>query len=329
MSQQINQILLDWYQQNKRDLPWRNTRDPYLIWLSEIILQQTRVQQGTSYFLKFSSAFPTISDLASAEEQQVLQLWQGLGYYSRARNLHRAAKMVVKNWGGTFPNTYSEILSLPGIGPYTAAAISSFAFDLPHAVVDGNVYRVLSRLFNIHTAIDSTKGKKEIQLLADEFLNRQNPADHNQAIMEFGAVHCTPTNPNCDICPFRTHCLAFANKSQLELPKKEKKIKVTKRELHYVFSMKDGKIALQKRTEKDIWQHLYELPQTSSAVKQKDLIQTEKHLLSHQKLTIHFYKENSENAPLVNESKTEWVSPENLSEFPLPKPIETFLNSIL
>lgn len=329
MSQQINQILLDWYHKNKRNLPWRNTTNPYPIWLSEIILQQTRVQQGTAYYHRFLEAFPTLSDLANADEQEVLQLWQGLGYYSRARNLHKTAKTLEKDWGGKFPNTYIDILSLPGIGPYTAAAIASFAYNLPHAVVDGNVYRVLSRLFDVQTPIDSTKGKKEFQLLADAFLNENDPANHNQAMMEFGATHCTPANPDCSNCPLQLHCMGFKAKNQLNLPVKEKKTKVRDRSLHYVFIQKDKKIALQKRTEKDIWQHLFEFPQLEEPEKSLSLIHTEKHLLSHQKLQIHIYQDESTQFQALAEGNIEWVDREDLHLFPKPKPIESFLQKAL
>lgn len=329
MSQQINQILLDWYHKNKRDLPWRNTSNPYPIWLSEIILQQTRVQQGTAYFNRFLEAFPNLEDLAKAEEQQVLQLWQGLGYYSRARNLHKTAKTIVKEWGGKFPNSYQDILSLPGIGPYTAAAISSFAYNLPHAVVDGNVYRVLSRLYNVDTPIDSTKGKKKFQELADHFLNSSDPANHNQAIMEFGATLCSPTNPKCSTCPLQLNCEGYRNNTHLELPKKGKKTKVTERNLYYIYSQIDGKIALKKRTEKDIWQHLFELPQLSNKLDNSFLIHSEKHLLSHQKLNIHFYQDDRSKSELVEEPNIEWVSLNKLHNFPKPKPIESFLERVL
>src|ERR1043166_2918712 len=192
--------IMAWYDQNKRDLPWRNTKDPYLIWLSEIILQQTRVDQGMNYYHKFATTFPTINHLAKADNDKVMKLWQGLGYYSRARNLHATAKTVVEKYKGNFPSSYNEILALKGIGEYTAAAIASIAFDLPHAVVDGNVYRVLSRVFGIETPIDSSAGKKEFYQLANELIDKKHPARFNQAVMELGALQCKPINPDCSAC---------------------------------------------------------------------------------------------------------------------------------
>lgn len=201
--------IINWYQQNKRDLPWRTTNDPYFIWLSEIILQQTRVDQGMSYYLKFTQTFPTISHLAKADNEKVMKLWQGLGYYSRARNLHTTSQIVHSDHKGQFPDSYESILELKGVGEYTAAAIASFAFNKPHAVVDGNVYRVLARVFGILTPIDSTQGKKEFRELAETLLNKKDPALHNQAIMEFGALQCKPVNPDCSSCPLQSMCYAF------------------------------------------------------------------------------------------------------------------------
>jgi A/G-specific adenine glycosylase len=257
-----------WYQLNKRDLPWRNTRDPYLIWLSEIILQQTRVDQGMAYYLKFASEFPTIKHLAKADNEKVMKLWQGLGYYSRARNLHAAAKMVNDTFKGKFPDEYSAIISLKGVGEYTAAAIASFAFDKPHAVVDGNVYRVLARVFGIETPIDSTQGKKDFLELADQLLDKKRPALYNQAIMEFGALQCKPVNPDCSVCPLMNSCYAFAKKKITELPVKAKKTKVRNRYFNYLVFTKDGSTIINKRIGKDIWTNLYDFP----------LIETEKEL---------------------------------------------------
>ena len=313
----ISDKLISWYKKNKRDLPWRNINDAYKIWLSEIILQQTQVIQGLNYYIKFTETFPTVIDLANAPEDKVMRLWQGLGYYSRARNLHTAAKMIKVNHKGKFPNTYESIKELKGVGDYTAAAVSSFAFDLPHAVVDGNVYRVLSRLFNIDTPINSTQGKKEFQLLADELLNKKQPALHNSAMMEFGALWCRPQNPKCEECTLQVHCLAFQNKTVSQLPVKDKKIKIRNRYLHYfVFNYKDN-VYIQKRTEKDIWQNLYEFylietdePETPEVLlknkvlknlaldfKVDSITSTKKHILSHQHLYATFY-ELKINAPL-------------------------------
>jgi A/G-specific adenine glycosylase len=254
----ISKKLQSWYLKNKRDLAWRATSDPYKIWLSEVILQQTQVIQGTAYYVKFIENYPTVKDLANASEAEVLKLWQGLGYYSRARNLHAAAKHIVKNHGAKFPNTYPEILNLKGVGPYTAAAIASIAFNEAKAVVDGNVYRVLSRLFNLETPIDSALGKKQFQALADEILDKKNPGNHNQAMMELGALCCKPSSPSCERCPINEHCLAFKNNTVAVLPVKSKKLTILERYLEYVVLEYKNHVYLQKRTNKDIWQNMYE-----------------------------------------------------------------------
>ncbi len=306
----ISDKLIAWYKKHKRDLPWRNTKDPYKIWLSEIILQQTQVIQGLNYYIKFIETFPTVTDLADAPEDKVMRLWQGLGYYSRARNLHAAAKTVKTNHKGKFPNSFESIKTLKGVGDYTAAAISSFAFNLPHAVVDGNVYRVLSRLFNISTPINSTQGKKEFQLLADELLNHKQPGLHNSAMMEFGALWCKPQNPKCEECPLQEHCLAYEKNTVNSLPVKDKKIKIKNRHFHYfIFNYKDF-VYLQKRINKDIWQNLYEfyLIETDSAVEVEKILKNKnlknfvknaevisitsekKHILSHQHIYATFYE---------------------------------------
>ena len=230
----FSEKIIAWYDQNKRDLPWRNTKDAYLIWLSEIILQQTRVDQGMDYYLKFAKEFPTVKHLAKADNEKVMKLWQGLGYYSRARNLHTTAKIISEKYHGKFPDEYSDILSLKGVGNYTAAAIASFAFNKPYAVVDGNVYRVLARVFGIESPIDSTQGKKEFETLATELLDRKKPASHNQAIMELGALQCKPVNPDCSICALNTMCFAYSKKRINELPVKAKKTKVRNRYFNYI-----------------------------------------------------------------------------------------------
>ncbi len=253
--------LIHWYLQNKRELPWRNSQDPYRIWLSEIILQQTRVAQGLPYFEAFLSRFPTVFDLATASEEQVLKLWQGLGYYSRARNLHQTAKVIVLEHNGQFPKTYSELLSLKGIGTYTAAAIASFAYDEAVPVVDGNVFRVLSRYFDVTTDIASSKAKKEFAELASEVMDRQQPALFNQAIMEFGALQCVPKNPNCLNCVFATSCAALQLKKVATLPVKLKKTKITKRFFNYlIFQDANQNSLVNQRTAKGIWHNLYEFP---------------------------------------------------------------------
>ncbi|GGG24055.1 A/G-specific adenine glycosylase [Dokdonia pacifica] len=242
-------------------MPWRQTTDPYRIWLSEIILQQTRVAQGLPYYLKFTETFPTVHDLANASEEEVLKLWQGLGYYSRGRNLHAAAKYIVEDCEGIFPNTYKELLKLKGVGDYTASAIASISFNEPTAVVDGNVYRVLSRYFGIDTPINSTQGIKEFKALAQELIDIEQPANFNQAIMEFGAIQCKPQNPYCLHCIFNDSCVALQKNSINTLPVKLKKIKVKNRYLNYlVFKSSDHKTIIERRTGKGIWQGLYQFP---------------------------------------------------------------------
>lgn len=339
----ISDKLIFWYKKNKRDLPWRNINDPYKIWLSEIILQQTQVIQGLNYYIKFIETFPTVIDLANASEDKVMRLWQGLGYYSRARNLHAAAKVIKTTHKGKFPTTYETIKELKGVGDYTAAAISSFAFGLPRAVVDGNVYRVLSRLFNINTPINSTKGKKDFQFLADELLNKKQPGLHNSAIMEFGALWCKPQNPNCEDCPLQEHCLAFQNNTISLLPVKDKKIKIKNRYLHYfIFNYKNN-VYIQKRTEKDIWQNLYEfylietLEETATEILLKsktlktlvpkfDVISftaAKKHILSHQHLYAVFY-ELKIALPLISNSFIK-VKRDELKHYALPQLIIKYL----
>jgi A/G-specific adenine glycosylase len=250
-----------WYMREKRDLPWRKTQDPYLIWLSEIILQQTRIDQGTAYFLRFVTNFPTVQKLASATEQEVLLLWQGLGYYSRARNLHKTAKLVASDYNGIFPSSYDALLNLPGIGPYTAAAIASIAFNKPHAVVDGNVFRVLSRVFGIATPIDSPAGKKGFEALANQLIQGRDPGLFNQAVMEFGALHCKPANPLCDSCALSSTCIAFQNNTVKMLPIKTGKRKVRIRYFDYFIPVfPNSGLIIEKRNSGDIWENLWQFP---------------------------------------------------------------------
>jgi A/G-specific adenine glycosylase len=300
--------LIAWYEKNKRDLPWRDTKDPYKIWLSEVILQQTRVAQGLPYFEKFILAFPTVLDLANAESDLVLRLWQGLGYYSRARNMHKTAKIIAEK--GTFPDTFVELRKLPGIGDYTAAAIASFAFEEAVAVVDGNVFRVLSRYFGISDDIASPAGKKVFARVAAEQILNEKPSQYNQAIMEFGALHCKPAAPLCETCDLRPHCFAFAHKKQETLPQKSKKTAQRERFLHYFLVMHAGKILLKKRQNEGIWEGLYDLPCYESSrdtdvkdwlgkyfsgtdfLSEVEKIYETKHLLSHQKLHIQIFETN-------------------------------------
>ena len=265
----FSETLIHWYSNNKRSLPWRNTKDAYYIWLSEIILQQTQVKQGLPYYEVFIANYPTVFDLANSQESEVLKLWQGLGYYSRARNLHATAKHIANNLNGKFPDNYKDLLKLKGVGDYTASAIASISFGEATAVVDGNVYRVLSRYFGIDTAINSSKGIKDFKLLAQKLIDKKRPATFNQAIMEFGATHCKPKKPYCPICPFKDSCIAFNNNSVFELPVKIKSAKAKKKYFNFlVFISDDKKTILQKRESKGIWQNLYQFP----------LIETEKNI---------------------------------------------------
>lgn len=258
---QISSRLIGWYQEHKRELPWRATADPYTIWISEIILQQTRVNQGMDYFYRFTERFPDVTSLAQASEDEVLKYWQGLGYYSRARNLHAAAKTVADRFGGVFPNRYEDVRSLKGIGEYTAAAIVSFAWNQPYPVVDGNVYRVLSRLYAEETPVDSVQGKKLFASLAGALMNKTEAGLHNQAIMEFGALHCTPANPQCMFCPVGEWCAARAGGAETRYPVKRQKTKVKERYFHYFHIVCDNRFTyLNRRGGKDIWEGLFEFP---------------------------------------------------------------------
>ncbi len=250
--------LIVWYQQNQRKLPWRLTKDPYKIWLSEIILQQTRVAQGLPYFERFVETFPTVQDLARAPLQQVLRLWQGLGYYSRARNLHNCALEVVQRYQGTFPSRYKDLIQLPGIGDYTASAIASFAFDLPEPVVDGNVFRVMSRVFGITLDISLASTRKEFKKLGSQLIDKHQPDVYNQAIMEFGALHCTPKQPKCATCIFADFCYAQTEHQQGMLPVKQKKPSVRNRYFNYYLIRYQNRILMKERLKKDIWKGLYD-----------------------------------------------------------------------
>ena len=280
--------IMAWYAEHQRELPWRQTKDPYAIWLSEIILQQTRVAQGLPYYERLLAAFPTVKDLAEAPEASLLRLWQGLGYYSRARNLQKAAQMVMHEFAGVFPQTYDEIIRLPGVGPYTAAAIASFAFNEAKAVVDGNVFRVLSRVFAVETDIASSAARGVFTSLAQSLIPDVNPAGFNQAIMEFGALQCTPA-PDCAVCTLRISCAAFSTHRVAELPLKSKKTKVKEIEMNYLVIEQNGQLLVRERTEKGIWKGLWEfyliedacdwLPFSRQALKSPAV-----HLLSHRKI---------------------------------------------
>jgi A/G-specific adenine glycosylase len=345
----FSQKIIRWYLENKRDLPWRNSNEPYNIWLSEIILQQTRVEQGLPYYYRFIEKYPSLKSLAEAEEDEVLKLWQGLGYYSRARNMLYTAREVLKNYGGKFPDNYKDILNLKGVGDYTAAAISSFAFDLPYACVDGNVYRALSRIFGIYTPIDSTAGKKEFSSIANELIDQSNPGIFNQGMMEFGARQCKPTNPDCSICPFSIECFALKNNATKNLPVKSKNTTVKERYLNYLVLNYNNGLFLKKRIEKDIWQNMYDFPliETQTQTEEKTILSTENlnkylknkkwtfravsetytHQLSHRKLLVRFYEIDIESNG-ANSLKENYIfaEPEDLKSYSTPKLIENYLN---
>lgn len=324
-------LIGDWYRLNYRALPWRESNNPYFIWLSEIIMQQTRIEQGTAYYLKFIDAYPTIQNLAAASEQDILNNWQGLGYYSRARNLHFTAKYIANNLNGQFPSTYDEILKLKGVGTYTAAAIASFAFNERRAVVDGNVYRFISRLFDVPTPIDSTQGKKEFQILADRLIEYANPGLHNQAMMEMGSLICTP-KPTCEACPVNVHCMALKNGTINERPVKTKKTKVRDRYFHYLVYSYNHKTIIVKRTEKDIWQNMYQFPliesdsvQIPSEIDGELLFSSEvkKHILSHQRIFAIFH--HLKNKPKSLEKNYLEIRKEDIQNYPLPRIIDRYL----
>ena len=256
----ISEIILEWFKKNCRQLPWRDTKDPYKIWLSEIILQQTRVNQGLEYYHRFVERFPDVHRLASAEEQEVIKLWQGLGYYSRARNLLAAARQVVDEFDGIIPATYKDLLKLKGVGPYTAAAVASIAFNVPVSVVDGNVARVLSRLYGVEDPVNVPAGETKIATLAAELLNRVHPGDHNQAMMEFGALQCVPVNPDCPACSVRQYCTAYQEKTVDVLPRKQKKTTVRNRYFTYLIILEGAYTYISRRTGNDIWKEMYEFP---------------------------------------------------------------------
>ena len=326
--------LLQWFKNNGRSLPWRETKDAYAIWLSEVILQQTRIVQGMSYWERFMAQWPTVNDLAAATENEVLKAWQGLGYYSRARNLHTAAQQVVELGG--LPQTFKELKTLKGVGDYTAAAIASIAFGEPVAVVDGNVYRVLSRYYGIDTPIDSTEGKKEFQALAQSLLPINEPADYNEAIMDFGATQCTPNSPHCSACPLCETCIAFREQRINELPVKSKKVKQRERHFTYLCIEYEGKIAIHQRGAGDIWQGLWEFPQEEHLTSSEDsawkteaqlLQKGVKHILTHQILLADIYLWQPTRRPQLP-SEFIWIEKQDLENYALPRLIEILLKAI-
>ncbi len=346
----FKKILFKWdKEQNTRQMPWKACTDPYKVWLSEIILQQTRVEQGRSYYERFIQHFPTISDLAKASPQKVLRLWEGLGYYARCRNMHETAKQVATTYKGTFPKTYEGLLALKGIGPYTAAAIASFCYGLPYPVIDGNVYRILARIFKIALPIDFTEGKKYVAQLADTLLDKENPGAYNQAIMDFGATVCKPAQPLCDTCYFRKHCLAFQEGQVMAYPVKNKSlIKKDRWFTWFVFS-KEGTVFIRERVQQDIWQNLFEFylvetpgPPKWNKQKVQDLLTgkitmkeklvtistLKKQVLSHQAIHAIFIE-----VPVTGKVAARflgggvWVEKKKLSAYAFPKMIREYLRN--
>ena len=314
--------LLNWFALNGRDLPWRHTKDAYAIWLSEVILQQTRIQQGMDYWLRFMRRWPRVEDLAAASEDEVLREWQGLGYYSRARNLHAAAQQIAAN--GSFPNTLDGIKKLKGVGDYTAAAIGSIAFGLPSAVVDGNVYRVLARHYGIDTPINTTQGKRLFTELAQSLLPVDQPASFNQAMMDFGAIQCTPTSPKCVLCPLQESCEAFRSGRVGELPVKEKKLTIQTRRFTYMYIRCQGKTAIRKRAAGDIWQGLWEpvLAEECGMLAGAKLLRKDvKHVLTHRILLADFYLLETEAFPALPEGYI-WIDETELDKYAVPRLIE-------
>ena len=339
--------IINWYNINRRDLPWRKTRDPYKIWLSEIILQQTRVEQGLDYYNRFIAKYPDIRKLASAKEDAVLKLWQGLGYYSRARNMHKTARDIAGRFNGKFPEDYAGIISLKGIGSYTAAAILSFAFRKNYAVVDGNVFRVLSRYLGIATPVNASSAKKEFYESAMELMSGYQPDEFNQAIMEFGALQCKPRNPSCESCPLNNSCYAFSKKKVSDFPVKGKKAHVRNRYFNYLHIHRGEKVLIRKRTGNDIWKNMYDFPmiETSRKISSGKLMElkewkdhyfkkgfqllseskTIRHQLTHQTIYAKFYRLRiTSGIPLEG---IKLINPKRIHHFALPRLIEIYLRS--
>lgn len=344
----ISEIIESWYKKNKRDLPWRRTSDPYKIWLSEVILQQTRVSQGLSYYLRFTEKWPDVHSLAAANEEEVMKVWQGLGYYSRARNLHFAAKQVVEEFDGVFPSNYKDLLRLKGVGNYTAAAVVSIVYGESIPVVDGNVARVISRLFAIEIPVNSREGEKQVQELALELLNQKHPGDHNQAMMEFGALQCKPGIPSCGSCPLQHHCNAYASGMVEKIPVKQKKKSPVTRYFYYFIIRSQEHIFIRQRTGNDIWRKLYEFPllESPQRLKEENLLrrispfigrspgkinisnisQEIRHQLTHRTIVARFIHIEIA-APLETDRHRDWVkvSEKELNKYPLPRLIDRYL----
>jgi A/G-specific adenine glycosylase len=326
--------LQDWFEENQRQMPWRGETEPYKIWVSEIILQQTRVNQGWNYYVRFVERFPNVKSLAEAQLQEVLHLWQGLGYYSRARNMHTAAQQIMQQHQGVFPYHYLEIKKLKGIGNYTAAAIASIAFGLPYPAVDGNVLRVITRIFGIYEDISQQKTVQTITELCQKLIARESPGNFNQALMELGAIQCTPKNPKCESCPFGTNCIAFEKEHQTLLPIKSLKTIIKNRYFHYFIFIKDAKTIIEQRIANDIWKNLYQFPmlETTTETEYAPYLQfgkinpvflkEVKHKLTHQNLTIRIYMVND----FFPKLKTPWISisVKELKNYPFPVVLSRF-----
>ena len=328
-------VLIKWYNLNKRNLPWRNTVDPYKIWISEIILQQTRVEQGLPYYNKFILNFPNIIKLSQAKEDKVLKLWQGLGYYSRARNLHFTSKYITEKLNGEFPKNYDGLIKLKGVGKYTASAISSFAYNEKKAVLDGNVFRVLSRYFGVFDPIDSTLGLKLFEEISFKNLPIKNIATYNQSIMEFGALQCKPASPNCELCPLNFNCWAFLNNKISSLPVKNKKIIKKERFFNFIVLANEKFVFIEKRIKNDIWKNLYQFPLFEDSdlnfKPAKDLVKNGvllkktkiKHILTHQRLNVVFWHYNVNK--LEKNKKYKTIEIKKIEEYPVPKIVENYI----
>lgn len=347
MNEHFTTNLKRWGSQNRRDLPWVGLKDPYRIWLSEIILQQTRVEQGLPYYQRFEAEYKDIKALAAAEDEEVMKLWEGLGYYSRARNMLKAARVVAEEQAGYFPSDYESIKALPGVGDYTAAAIASFAFDLPHAVVDGNVYRLLARYFNLDLPIDTSAGKKAFQELADEVLDQKEPAAWNQAMMDFGSKVCRPANPECLLCPLQEGCQALAAGTITSRPVKSRKLKKRTRWFNYLVVRVNEEFLVRKRTGKDVWKDLWEFPliEETKATDTEEFIESgefqsllkkhklkleevsswRKQQLSHQTINARFFKLSAKRGKLVEALKTQAFSEDNMRKLAFPVIIREYL----
>lgn len=343
----ISKLLFEWYTLNKRDLPWRSTKDPYKIWISEIILQQTRINQGIHYYRRFTERFPDIFSLAVATEQEVLKYWEGLGYYSRARNLHATAQFIKENYNGIFPKDYTSLLKLKGIGEYTAAAIASFAWNLPYPAIDGNVFRFLSRLFAISEPINTSTGKKYFMNQAWKLINPHQPGLFNQATMEFGALQCVPSSPDCSICPFNSICLAHLTDSVAQFPVKKRELKIKELHLSYFHIFDEEHLLIYKRG-KGIWENLFEFPVIESehplsfdqliqhplfknifpdnkSLDFKCIIEKKKHILSHRILYATFYQVYIKNGIKSSESFIK-IKTDNVVQYPFHRLMKHYLD---